>query len=84
MLCFVNEAIKSRQRKEQRIKKSQGFRFSLNVAFNLYLFPNEPIQRKGGGKKKKKMRFVEADPGNTTQGERIEQHVDSFQKFPVL
>lgn len=27
------------------------------------------------------MQFSEPDPGNTTQNEGIEQHVDSLQKF---
>lgn len=34
--------------------------------------------------KKKKMQFSEPDPGNTTQNEGIEQHVDSLQKFTAL
>jgi len=75
----VNEAIKTRQRKkEEGGKKTQGFRFSLNVAFNFYLFQNEPIQR--GEKKKSELQFAEAEPGNTSQSEGTERHADSFRR----
>lgn len=68
--------------KERRRKRSHGFRFSLNVAFSFYLFQNEPMQREG--KAKKKIQFLEADPGNSFQSKGIEQHVDSLQKFTAL
>jgi len=77
----VNEAINSRQRRREKKAKSQGFRYSLNVAFSFYLFQNEPVQK---GEEKKKMQFLEPDPGNTTQNEGTEQHVDSLQNFTVL
>lgn len=38
----------------------------------------------GQKKKKKKMQFLEADPGNTIQSEGIERHVDSLQKSTTL